>query len=103
MVQTAPGTRRSRSSPLPQCRCVATHVVMEIEFDPAKRAATLKERGLDFLDVPKVLSGRTYTAVDDRHDYGEGRFITFGNGVLRIISTRYAHRKEIERVGLGRS
>jgi uncharacterized DUF497 family protein len=31
---------------------------MEIEFDPAKRELTLKDRGLDFLDVPKVLAGR---------------------------------------------
>lgn len=88
---------------------------MEIEFDSEKREVTLAERGLDFLDVPKVLAGRTYTIVDNRQDYGEERWITFGylanrpvvivhanrNGVLRVISMRHAHRKEIERVGLG--
>lgn len=87
---------------------------MDIEFDPAKRDATLRLRGLDFLDAPKVLAGRTYTLVDDRQDYGEERLITYGylegravvvvhvdrEGVLRVISMRHAHKKEIEHVGL---
>jgi uncharacterized DUF497 family protein len=30
---------------------------MEISYDPAKRAATLEERGLDFVDAPEVFSG----------------------------------------------
>jgi uncharacterized protein len=87
---------------------------MEIEFDPAKRALTLKRRGLDFLDAPKVLAGRTYTQVDDRLDYGEERLITFGHldgravvvvhvdreGLLRVISMRHAHKKEMDHVRL---
>jgi len=94
--------------------CVTTYIAMEIEFDPVKREATLRERGLDFLDVPNVLAGRTYSQVDDRQDYGEERWITYGtldgrpvvivhadrDGVLRVISMRHAHRKEIERVRL---
>ena len=88
---------------------------MDIEFDPAKRQATFEHRGLDFLDVAKVFTGRTYTMVDDRQDYGEERLITFGYlddravvivhvdraGSLRVISMRHAHKKEIEHVGLG--
>ena len=87
---------------------------MKIEFDPVKRQATLEHRGLDFLDAPKVFTGRTYTMVDDRQDYGEERLVTFGYlddravvivhvdraGSLRVISMRFAHRKEIEHVGL---
>jgi uncharacterized protein len=87
---------------------------MDIEFDPAKRDATLKHRGLDFLDVPRVPAGRTYTLVDDRLDYGEERLITYGylgdravvivhvqrDGAMRVISMRHAHKKEMEHVGL---
>ena len=87
---------------------------MKIEFDPAKRDATLQHRGLDFLDVPKVLAGRTFSLIDDRQDYGEERWITYGylegravvivhskrEGVLRVISMRHAHKKEIMHVGL---
>jgi uncharacterized protein len=87
---------------------------MDIEFDPEKRAATLAHRGLDFLDVPKVLAGRTFSLVDDRQDYGEKRLITYGHlegravvivhvergGVLRVISMRHAHQKEMKHVRL---
>jgi uncharacterized protein len=87
---------------------------MDIEFDSAKRDATLENRGLDFLDAPRVFAGRTYILIDDRMDYGELRVITYGyldlrpvvivhverEGVVRIISMRYAHKKEIEHVGL---
>ncbi|MCU0881983.1 MAG: BrnT family toxin [Hyphomonadaceae bacterium] len=85
---------------------------MEIEFDPAKRDATLRHRALDFLDAPRVFAGRTYTLVDDRQDYGEERLITYGylerravvivhvdrGGVVRVISMRHAYKKEMAHV-----
>ena len=88
---------------------------MKIEFDPAKRELTLKDRGLDFRDAPRLFEGRSLTVVDDRMDYGEERFISYGfiddaaialvwtdrGGVMRIISMRKMHIEEIEHVGLG--
>lgn len=92
---------------------------MRITFDPAKRAATLQHRGLDFADAARVFAGRHATAPDDRRDYGEPRFITAGelNGRLvvlvwtprgdarRMISMRYGHAKEARRwaEAMGRS
>ncbi len=84
---------------------------VRITFDPAKRALTIEHRGLDFADAAKVFEGRHATALDDRRDYGEARFITAGylagrvvvivwtprEGTRRVISMRYAHGKEIER------
>jgi uncharacterized DUF497 family protein len=60
---------------------------MKITFDPAKRAATLVERGLDFADAEQVFLAKTYTVEDDRFDYGEIRFQTFGvlDGRMVII------------------
>jgi uncharacterized DUF497 family protein len=60
---------------------------MRITFDPRKRAATLAERGLDFADAALVFEGRTFTQLDDRFDYGEKRFQTFGllNGRLVMV------------------
>ncbi|MCU4161584.1 BrnT family toxin [Acidiphilium sp. AL] len=80
-------------------------------FDPAKRAATIEQRGLDFADAAKLFDGRHVTAPDDRRDYGERRFITAGylagrmvvivwtprDGTRRVISMRYAHAQEAER------
>lgn len=84
---------------------------MKITFDPAKRAATIEHRGLDFADAAAVFDGRHATAPDDRHEYGELRYITAGyladrlvvimgtprDGTRRVISMRYAHVKETER------
>jgi len=88
---------------------------MEISFDPAKRAITLAERGLDFADAPRVFVDQIYTGEDDRFDYGEIRMITYGylderavvvvwverDGVRRIISMRHAHIEEMDNVRLG--
>ena len=82
-------------------------------FDPAKRAATLADRGLDFAEAPKVLAGPTFTFADLRFDYPEERFVTIGllegrmvqvvwtpasNG-RRIISMRKTNDRESKRFG----
>jgi uncharacterized DUF497 family protein len=45
---------------------------MKISYDPAKRDWTLRERGLDFYDVPQLFEGLTIDSVDLRRDYGAG-------------------------------
>lgn len=81
---------------------------MEIRFDPTKRDWTLRERGLDFVDVSLVLEESTLTLADDRADYGEARFITYGwlrerlvmfawtpvDGAMRVISMRKCNERE---------
>ena len=85
---------------------------MKIEYDPAKRAKTLRERGLDFEDAREVFAGKQFTFEDTRRDYGEHRFITAGwlrentvmlvwtprEDALRIISMRRMHDEEFRRV-----
>ncbi|TVV70330.1 BrnT family toxin [Sphingomonas solaris] len=81
---------------------------MEISFDPAKREATLRERGLDFADAGLLFDDPSYTTTDDRFDYPEPRFLTFGmigeriamiawtptlDGV-RVISMRKCNERE---------
>ncbi len=51
---------------------------MPIEFDAAKREATLMARGLDMARAEEVFAGATLTVEDDRRAYGEDRFITIG-------------------------
>ena len=81
---------------------------MRITFDPAKRAKTLAERGLDFADAARVFAGLHTVLADDRRDYGEPRFISAGllggrmvvlvwtprGTARRVISMRYANAKE---------
>ena len=81
---------------------------MTITFDPAKRDATLQERGLDFKDTKQVFAGQTFSRPDDRFNYGEDRVVTAGylgsrmvvivwtprGDARHIISMRYCHADE---------
>jgi len=40
--------------------------LIKISFDPAKRAATLADRDLDFADAVQVFAGLTFTQKDSR-------------------------------------
>ena len=85
---------------------------MKISFDPAKRAWTLAERGLDFADAAQVFAETTLTQEDDRFDYPEPRFQTYGslndrlvlvvwtptNDGIHVISMRNCHDKESRRI-----
>lgn len=51
---------------------------MAITFDPAKRASTLTNRGLDFAGAEELFAGLTVTLPDERRDYGEDRYQTYG-------------------------
>ena len=65
---------------------------MGVTFDPAKRARTLAERGLDFVDAALVFRGVTVEFEDTRHDYGERRLICFGRLAGRIVVVGYTLR-----------
>ena len=71
---------------------------MKIEFDPAKRAATLRNRRLDFSDANAVFEGSTFTMVDDRADYGETRWITAGLLRGRMVVLVWSERGEARRI-----
>lgn len=44
---------------------------MRFAWSERKRAINLKEHGLDFIDVPRVFEGLTFTYEDDRLAYGQ--------------------------------
>ena len=58
---------------------------MRISFDPAKRAETLRLRGLDFADARVVFEGPTFTFPDERYDYPEERYVTAGLLADRMV------------------
>ena len=81
---------------------------MEIEYVEEKRRKILEERGLDLARAEEVFDGAELSWVDDRQDYGETRWSTFGllderlvavswtirNAKRRIISMRKANDRE---------
>ena len=81
---------------------------MRFEWDDEKRFHNIAIHGIDFADLEPLFLGVTVTILDDRFDYGEDRFVTFGfleglvvavvhtetDEVIRVISARKATRHE---------
>lgn len=65
---------------------------MRFSWDPAKRAKTLAERGLDFADAAIVFAGVTVEAEDTRKDYGETRMVCYGHLEGRMVVVGYVPR-----------
>jgi uncharacterized DUF497 family protein len=63
-----------------------------VTFDPAKRAKTLAERGLDFEDAAIVFQGTTVEIADTRRNYGETRIICYGLLSGRLVVIGYTAR-----------
>lgn len=51
---------------------------MDISFDDEKRRSNLAKHGLDLADADRIFAGIHIDQLDDRHDYGEDRYVTAG-------------------------
>jgi len=71
---------------------------MKITFDPQKRQRTLEARGLDFADSVAIFQSRHISQLDDRQDYGEKRFITYGYIGDRIVAMVWTERGTSRRI-----
>ncbi|OAN59233.1 BrnT family toxin [Magnetospirillum moscoviense] len=71
---------------------------MRISFDPAKRAATVESRGLDFADAGLVFAGPVFEIEDERRDYGERRMMCFGLLGSRLVVVGYVQRGDARHV-----
>ncbi len=71
---------------------------MEFEWDENKRLANICKHRIDFIDVEAVFEGGTVTVEDDRFDYGEERFITFGLLEGRVIAVVHTERDNLIRI-----
>ena len=85
-----------------------------LDWDENKRRVNLARRKIDFADLDYFFASETAKGVDDRFDYGEERFLTFGlfagivlavvhtetdrgdDVIIRVISARRANKNEQE-------
>ena len=81
---------------------------MNFEWDENKRRINLQRHGIDFADAESFFANEVFRTIDDRFDYGEIRYLTFGllrgdvtaivhtetDDLIRIISFRKATRYE---------
>ena len=85
---------------------------IELEYDPEKNQRNIDERGLSFDLAELVLADPNVVQhIDDRKEYGEQRFIAYGNveglrlrlcytprrGKIRVISLYQVHKKAWEK------
>ena len=71
---------------------------MKFEWDEAKRLANIEKHGIDFADVPPMFNGDVFTIQDQRFDYGETRYITFGLLKFRVIVVAHADEDDVIRI-----
>ncbi|KFX62155.1 hypothetical protein KBK24_0127230 [Burkholderia sp. K24] len=85
---------------------------MRFEWDEVKNQINIRTHGIDFRDAVNVFDHPVLTAMDQRQDYGEDRWIALGwmvaivgvvvyversADVVRIISARKATKHEVKR------
>ncbi|MCT7978916.1 BrnT family toxin [Laspinema olomoucense] len=71
---------------------------MEFEWDETKRLTNLRKHGIDFIDVSIIFDGNIVTFEDDRFNYGEQRFVTFGLLQGRVVAVVHTEREECIRI-----
>ncbi|NPT55635.1 BrnT family toxin [Paraburkholderia elongata] len=85
---------------------------MRFEWDEVKNQINIRKHGIDFRDAIDVFDHPVLTAIDQREDYGEDRWVALGwmaaivgvvvyversADVVRIISARKATKHEVKR------
>ncbi|CAE6769767.1 hypothetical protein R69888_03801 [Paraburkholderia haematera] len=85
---------------------------VRFEWDEVKNQINIHKHGIDFRDAVDVFDHPVLTAIDQREDYGEDRWVALGwmaaivgvvvyversADVIRIISARKATRHEVKR------
>ncbi len=71
---------------------------MNFEWDDKKCQSNIKKHGIDFVDASVIFKGYTLTIEDDRYDYGEERFITFGILDGRVVAVVHTETEESIRI-----
>ena len=71
---------------------------MRFDWDEAKRLANIKKHGVDFADIVTIFENDVFTIEDQRFDYGETRYITFGLFKFRVIVVAHTHNNEVIRI-----
>jgi len=57
-----------------------------------------KKHGIDFINAPMIFDSYTLTILDDRYDYGEERFVTFGIFEGRVVVVVHTENEDSIRI-----
>jgi len=71
---------------------------MKFEWDEQKRLINLQRHEIDFVDAGQIFEHEVFTFIDDRFNYGEIRFVSFGLLDGAVVTIVYTEADEIIRV-----
>lgn len=71
---------------------------MKFAWDEAKRLTNLEKHAIDVVGIEQIFAGVTVTILDDRFDYGEDRFVTFGLLDGRVLAITHTETDETIRI-----
>jgi uncharacterized DUF497 family protein len=71
---------------------------MKFEWDEIKNDFNIKRHGIDFKDARKIFDGYTLTIEDDRFNYDEQRFVSFGIMYGHVIAVIHTETEEKIRI-----
>ncbi len=73
-------------------------IMQRFEWDESKRLANARKHAIDFEDAISIFDGRFLTVEDDRFEYEESRFISFGLVMGVVIAVIHTERGETTRI-----
>ena len=68
---------------------------MRFEWDESKRELNIRKHGFDFADIDMIFENETTTVFDDRFEYGEIRYLTFGLLHGRTVSVTHTENDDV--------
>ena len=68
------------------------------DWDPNKEEENVRKHGVDFTTASEIWDGSVFERVDDRRDYGEVRFVAFGEVEERILAVVFTWRGMTRRI-----
>ena len=92
--RTNPPGSTCTAEPLTRKTFVHTFVAMEIQWDPKKAEANLREHGISFAEAATVLVDEYALSREDQDSIGEQRFVSLGmSGTGALLVVVYTHRE----------
>ena len=68
------------------------------EWDPNKERENIRNHGVDFVTTSQIWDRLVFERVDDRRDYGEVRFLAFGEIEDRVLAVVFTQRGMARRI-----
>jgi uncharacterized DUF497 family protein len=68
------------------------------EWDSNKEEENIRKHGVDFTIASQLWDGQVFERTDDRHNYGEVRFLAFGEIEGRVLAVVFTWRGMTRRI-----